>query len=106
MTTSIRIRHDDAFITDEQCALLAQELRSELARTERRLRQNHDDDAAASPSRATQAALARRAALQDALARIDDGRYGRCTACDGAIPFGRLLVMPEAASCLRCRGLA
>ncbi len=105
MTTSIRIRHDDAFVTDEQTALLAQELRTELARTERRLRQG-DDDPAATATRATQEALARRAALQDALLRIDEGRYGRCTVCDGPIPFGRLLVMPEAATCLRCRGLA
>ena len=35
-----------------------------------------------------------------ALARIDDGTYGRCTDCGKQIPDVRLEVRPEAARCL------
>jgi DnaK suppressor protein len=42
------------------------------------------------------------ALVQAALRRIDDGTYGRCVACAEAIPFGRLLIMPEAPTCAGC----
>ncbi len=35
-----------------------------------------------------------------ALARIDDGTYGRCTACGGEIPHERLAAVPYATLCV------
>lgn len=37
-----------------------------------------------------------------ALRRIEDGTYGRCLSCGGAIPEGRLELRPWAATCARC----
>jgi DnaK suppressor protein len=39
-----------------------------------------------------------------ALARIEDGGYGTCVGCGGAIDPGRLLVLPEVESCGACEG--
>ncbi|MBK6487860.1 MAG: TraR/DksA C4-type zinc finger protein [Gemmatimonadetes bacterium] len=33
---------------------------------------------------------------------MDEGRYGGCATCGGALPYGRLLVMPEARTCAAC----
>lgn len=44
----------------------------------------------------------RLASLREALARIDSGSYGSCTACGQRIPFERLLVFPEAKTCAAC----
>ncbi len=44
-------------------------------------------------------------ALQDvehALARFDDGTYGSCEVCGGAIPVERLEVIPSATTCVAC----
>ena len=41
-------------------------------------------------------------AVVGALKRLDAGQYGLCARCGGGIPFGRLLVMPEAAECGGC----
>lgn len=46
----------------------------------------------------------RHALLLTALTRMDEGTYGQCERCGGAIPFGRLLVMPEAGLCATCGG--
>ena len=40
----------------------------------------------------------------DALRRIEEGTYGACNACGGAIPFERLYVFPEAPTCAACGG--
>jgi DnaK suppressor protein len=48
--------------------------------------------------------MARYAQLLEALERIDKGTYGRCQRCGRTIPFGRLLVMPEARACSSCGG--
>ncbi len=40
--------------------------------------------------------------LQAALARIDDGSYGVCAACDEPISEGRLEAIPEATLCVKC----
>lgn len=42
------------------------------------------------------------AQVRTALERIDAGAFGRCTACDAEIAFGRLLIMPEATTCAAC----
>lgn len=45
---------------------------------------------------------ARVQAVDDALARIRNGTYGTCTRCGSAIPFGRLIVLPESDHCVGC----
>ncbi len=42
------------------------------------------------------------AAIDDALARIADGTYGRCEHCGRAIAAARLTALPEATTCMRC----
>ncbi|MFN3595778.1 MAG: TraR/DksA family transcriptional regulator [Rubricoccaceae bacterium] len=37
-----------------------------------------------------------------ALARIEEGTYGRCVRCAGEIPLGRLEIAPESALCVAC----
>lgn len=37
-----------------------------------------------------------------ALERIDQGTYGTCESCKGAIPFERLKITPEAVRCGAC----
>ena len=51
-------------------------------------------------------AQARHFAVTEALRRLTDGSYGRCLGCGSPIPFGRLLVMPEATHCVTCGGRA
>lgn len=41
-------------------------------------------------------------AIDSALARLDQGTYGRCVECGTAIPEARLTHVPEAARCLSC----
>ncbi len=40
--------------------------------------------------------------VDDALAKLDDGHYGRCEGCDGPIPDARLEAMPAARLCIAC----
>lgn len=40
--------------------------------------------------------------VEDALAKLDDGTYGRCEACDGPIPQARLEAKPAARLCIAC----
>ena len=42
------------------------------------------------------------AETQAALARIEQGTYGRCEACAGAIGRQRLLALPTARYCIAC----
>lgn len=42
-------------------------------------------------------------ALDAALQRLADGRYGRCEQCGAEIPAPRLAAEPEAALCLDCQ---
>jgi DnaK suppressor protein len=44
------------------------------------------------------------AEVLDALHRIDEGNYGRCTDCGKPVPEGRLDAKPEAARCVACQG--
>ncbi|WP_019633281.1 TraR/DksA family transcriptional regulator [Actinomadura atramentaria] len=48
------------------------------------------------------AALDRLDELDAALARLDAGHYGTCTACGAPIPAGRLTARPETRHCLTC----
>ena len=40
--------------------------------------------------------------LRAALARLDDGTYGRCVRCEGKIAPARLEAMPEVTVCIDC----
>jgi DnaK suppressor protein len=40
--------------------------------------------------------------IAEALECLDDGRYGICAECDGAIPADRLRALPFATRCLEC----
>ncbi len=40
--------------------------------------------------------------LKVALSKIDDNDFGICRRCQQPIPIGRLLLMPQAISCVRC----
>lgn len=42
------------------------------------------------------------AQIHDALRRMEEGTYGVCARCGAAIPFGRLLVVPESPTCAEC----
>lgn len=43
-------------------------------------------------------------AIDAALARIEQGRYGSCTACGGTIAPERLRALPTATTCRACAG--
>lgn len=45
-------------------------------------------------------------AVQEALVRLADGTYGDCLACGEPIGALRLSVLPEAALCVGCQGMA
>lgn len=40
--------------------------------------------------------------IEAALERIEDGSYGRCVQCDGAIPKARLNAIPYTPVCIKC----
>jgi DnaK suppressor protein len=42
------------------------------------------------------------AAVNRALERLQDGRYGLCASCDAEIPFDRLKAEPWALRCVAC----
>ena len=42
------------------------------------------------------------AALEKALLRMRDEKYGKCMQCGQDIPTGRLMLMPGATRCVRC----
>lgn len=41
--------------------------------------------------------------VEDALARMDEGRYGVCEVCEKPIPLERLEIVPQARYCVRCQ---
>jgi len=47
--------------------------------------------------------IAELAAMDEALARLSAGTYGRCVDCDATIAEARLSVTPEAARCINCQ---
>ena len=42
------------------------------------------------------------ARIERAVAKLDDGSYGKCDVCGDPIPSGRLRALPDAVLCLRC----
>lgn len=50
-----------------------------------------------------QTALAQRAEIIAALARIDDGSYGRCVDCANPVPEPRLEARPATPRCVPCQ---
>lgn len=50
-----------------------------------------------------QRAQTRLALVKQALAALDDERYGECRRCEEAIGFRRLKARPESPICLRCQ---
>lgn len=44
--------------------------------------------------------------VNDALRRIDEGRFGQCMDCESAISPKRLAAVPWAACCIQCQGTA
>jgi DnaK suppressor protein len=48
-------------------------------------------------------ALAQRAEVMAALARVDDGSYGHCVDCGGLVPDERLEARPAVARCVPCQ---
>jgi RNA polymerase-binding transcription factor DksA len=45
-------------------------------------------------------------AIEEALGRISQGRYGTCLACGGPLGLQRIRAIPEARYCLSCSGTA
>lgn len=41
--------------------------------------------------------------VEEALERLDQGTYGKCTNCGQEITPGRLIAMPQATLCIRCQ---
>lgn len=106
-------------LTRNQLRELETELLAERARLERSLELQSDGGAATSPTVGVASRVpaseeggvalalatrtrARYAAIVDGLTRLADGTYGVCADCNGRIPYGRLLVMPEATRCVTC----
>lgn len=81
--------------------------RIEAARTElERLRE--EDDAQSDEQRGFEQMLSSREqeellAVDAAQARLTEGRYGLCVACEAPIPWARLQAQPEAARCIGCQ---
>jgi DnaK suppressor protein len=46
--------------------------------------------------------LLQAAEVERALAKLDEGTYGRCDSCDAEIPEGRLEIHPWAVLCVPC----
>jgi RNA polymerase-binding transcription factor DksA len=44
------------------------------------------------------------AAVENALRRIEEGKYGFCTACGGPMGMQRIRAIPEARYCVSCSG--
>lgn len=52
---------------------------------------------------AVQTALAQRGDVMAALARLDEGSYGRCVDCGGPVPDERLEARPATPRCVPCQ---
>ena len=103
-------------LTQAQLRDLEDELRTERTRLERSIAMRNGDDVAPAMG-STQGDmraggglavvletrnLERHEMIDSALRRLEAGTYGMCASCHNPIPYGRLLVMPEATYCVRC----
>jgi RNA polymerase-binding protein DksA len=43
--------------------------------------------------------------IEEALERIEKGEFGKCVACEAAIPKARLKAIPHAKLCIQCKRL-
>lgn len=101
-------------LTAAQRRELEAELRHELTALDRRLLSERQADSTETQfvpthdvsvaMRGASDTVIRRDLVASALARLADDTYGMCAHCGEPIPYGRLLVMPEATQCLRCNG--
>jgi len=109
-------------VTSEQVEERREELLRERARLERTMKSTAEGSRPVEADQSTMGRLSRMDALQqqsltadlhsreqarhaqitDALERIDQGTYGVCSSCSNPIPYGRLLVFPEARTCATC----
>lgn len=107
-------------LTRAQLQELEAELRAELARLERSIHseapegepETWDSSDSAVGNNTTEhlglatvppaRVAAHYAAVVEALGRIADKSYGTCVACERPIPYGRLIAMPETATCVSC----
>ncbi len=102
-------------LTAARIEKLRDELRGQLARLRRRLKEWPTDAWVAGQGRCMsavdlQAELrdrmdVRSAQIAAALDRVHAGTYGRCAFCKGPIPYGRLQLVPETSICVTCGGL-
>ena len=92
--------------TQDQLRDLVRELTAELGRISRRLELLADfdmEDAGRLDAADERAMLStRHARFTDALERVAAERYGVCEGCRSIIPYGRLLLQPEAERCAPC----
>ncbi len=115
-------------LTTGQHALLEADLQQRQRQLDRRLREHHgglsraeharevllqdgDDAPQREGEREIDMALSdletlELAAVNQALARLKDGRYGSCTDCDADIPFDRPKAEPWALRCIACETAA
>ena len=61
-------------------------------------------DVEALPEPASEPVRRELSAIDEALRRISEGRYGTCLACGGPLGLQRLRAIPEARFCLGCSG--
>jgi len=47
-------------------------------------------------------AIDKLAKLKFALSKVDDNDFGLCIRCHQSIPLGRILIMPQARTCVAC----
>lgn len=101
--------HSSTTLTEEQLTTLREMLEEQRAFRLDQLEQLRQDGAPASSgdqeireSLITGARAALREVIE-ALARMQDGRYGTCRQCSHALPVARLEVLPQLALCTDCQ---
>lgn len=114
--------HEKVHLTAEQLRELEEELESQLLRLERSMRVTEEGLRPVELDHTAVGRLSRIDELQNqaltknlrereetklggllqALRRIEAGTYGRCAECNVPIPFERLAIFPETATCMDC----
>jgi RNA polymerase-binding transcription factor DksA len=101
--------HGSTTLSDEQLMTLREMLEEQRAFRLDQLEQLRRDEATATngdreihESLVTGARAALREVIE-ALARMEDGRYGTCRQCSQPLPVARLEVLPQLALCMECQ---